>query len=118
VLFTRATGTHVNPAPTTLVTVIGEDWESVAINARSNSLPEEVENVGLVICDAAADKSDETLTSVVIPARAGNAATSSASPARHIRQAQLRRAATAQPLGRCFLAKMENRILKVKLAVS
>jgi hypothetical protein len=48
------TSTHVNPAPVTLVTVIlGEETPSVETNASSNSLPVEVEKLGVVTLLAA-----------------------------------------------------------------
>jgi hypothetical protein len=49
-----ATSTQVKPAPETLVTVMfGVETEAVEINASSSSLPETVENAGMVIVELA-----------------------------------------------------------------
>src|SRR5579883_528815 len=66
--FALATGTQVRPPPLTLVTDIGANIESLAIKASSNSFPVVVEKEGLVIELFAADKSTDTLASVVTEA--------------------------------------------------
>jgi hypothetical protein len=69
--FVRLTSAQLTPAPLTPVTVIPDEFASVAINASNNSLPDLVENPAEVMLLAALDRSVDAITSVASAPNAG-----------------------------------------------